>query len=51
MVENAFGILVSQFRVLLGKGQGLSGSVYICDVAQHAEDIPGRSRQGTNPSK
>ena len=25
--------------------------VYICGVAQHAEDTPGQGRQGTNPSK
>ena len=24
---------------------------YMCGVAQHAEDTPGRRRQGTNPSK
>ena len=34
------------------KDQVLSGTLcYVSSVAQHAEDIPGRSRQGTQPSK
>ena len=55
VVENAFGILLSHVRVLFGtKEQRLRvvrHCVYICGVAQHAEDTQGWGRQGTNPSK
>ena len=52
---NAFGILVSCFRVLLGtmeqRARVVRDIVFTCVVAQHAEDPPGRARQGTNPRK
>ena len=55
VVENAFGILVSQISVLLGtmeqRPRVVRYCVYVCGVAQHAEDTPGRGRQGTNPRK
>ena len=51
-MENAFGILVSKFRVLLGtmeqRAKVVSHYFYMC-VPQYAEHTPGQSRQGTNP--
>ena len=49
-------LLVSRFRVLLGTIEQMLKVVrdivfYICVVALHAEDTPGQSRPGTNPSK
>ena len=54
-MENAFGILESRFRVLLGTmGQRpkvvtcQSDCFDMCRVAQHAESTPRRPRQGTH---
>ena len=57
VVKNTFGILVSWFRQLLGimgqRPRVVRDIVFMClfGVAQHAEDTPGKSRQGTNPRK
>ena len=53
MVKNAFGIILSRFRVLLGdhgaKSKGFQRHCfYMFGVAQHAEDTPGQGRQDTN---
>ena len=49
-MENAFGILASRFRVLLGimeqRPKVVRDIVWTC-VAQHVENTPRQTRQGT----
>ena len=55
VVEHAFGILVSRFWGLLDTMEQspkvIRHYVYMCGVTQHAEDTPGRGRQGTSPKE
>ena len=55
VIENAFGVLLSHFRVLLGTmEQGprvVRDIVFMCVVLHNMLRTPARSKQGTNPNK
>ena len=54
VVENVFGIVVSRFRVLFGtmeqRPKVVRHCFYMCGVAQHADDTPGRANRAPVPA-